>query len=159
MGDRHSITSGGAVGMALLLDIKQGLFELRWCILFLAFLIIADLYFGIRESKQKRRIIRRSRALRRSLNKFMDYMFALCFVLVLNIIFIQHNINIPYFSLIAFALISIFELESVVNHWLVLHDRKRIHFKKLFKSILKHKRKDLSDIVEDYEKETNNNNK
>ena len=86
-------------------------------------------------------------------------MFALCFVLVLNIIFIQHNITIPYFSLIAFALISIFEFESVVNHWLVLHDRKRVHFKKLFKSILKHKRKDLSDIVEDYEKETNNNNK
>lgn len=148
----NNLSGVGTMGLAISTDVMQELFDLRYFILILVLLITADLYFGIRESRTKGQRIRRSRALRRSLNKFMDYIFAIMFVCLLHIFFLQHNLSIPYFPLFAFGLVSLFELESVINHWLVLHHREEINFKNLFKAIVKEKRKDISNIAEDYQK-------
>ena len=49
------------------------LYDFRWMILLAFVLVIGDFWFGISESKYLDIPIRKSRACRRTINKFIDY--------------------------------------------------------------------------------------
>lgn len=152
MNDRHNFITGfGAVILSALGTAKALLFPLRWVALGLLFLILIDLRFGVSEARQKHETIRCSRALRRTGNKIMDYAFLILLAGFIQRILMDNAIKFPYFSLICFVFIGIFEIESIVNHWLVLHGRKPIDFKTLARIFL-HKSTKNQDIIDEYEK-------
>lgn len=158
MNDKHSaLTSMGAVGLATIKGVVLFLYPIRFVALGLLTLILADLWFGIRKARAKGEIIRKSRAFRRTANKTMDYT---CLVLIAS--FFQQmldssNIAFPYFSLICFCLIGFFELESIINNYLELHGKGKVSLFKLLKALLKGKNKTTDEIINEIEKEKDEN--
>ena len=56
-------------------EIEETFYGLRWMVLFIIFMIIADFYLGLTESvKVKKESFRYSRAGRRTVCKFIEYM-------------------------------------------------------------------------------------
>lgn len=76
MDERNVI--GGIATMALS-GFSDFLQPLKWFLLFGLILIVADLRFGIEAAQYRKEVIRTSRAVRRTLNKIIDY---LCWILV-----------------------------------------------------------------------------
>ena len=70
MNDRHNIfTSAGSTGLAIYSIVHDFIAPIKYIIIITALLVIMDLYFGISESKKRKRPIRKSRAFRRTANK------------------------------------------------------------------------------------------
>lgn len=76
MTERNIINGTMAVFFA---DMVEYLHPLRWFALLALLIVFADLRFGIRASKKRGEVVRTSRAIRRTINKIMDY---ICWVLV-----------------------------------------------------------------------------
>ena len=152
--DNHNVmTSFGSVGLSMVKGVALFLYPIRYVALGLFILILTDLHFGIRVAKKKGIEIRKSRAFRRTANKTMDY---LCLILLASFIqqlFDCSKITFPYFSLIFFFFIGFFELESIINNYLALHDRGGISLFKLFKAFFKGKNKTADNIINEIEKE------
>lgn len=69
----------GGVSATLLSALYEFTTPLRWLFVLGVVLIIADLRFGIRASRVRGEVVRASRAVRRTINKAVDY---LCWVLL-----------------------------------------------------------------------------
>ncbi|MFR9542362.1 MAG: hypothetical protein SNH27_09950 [Rikenellaceae bacterium] len=76
MQERNIINGVSAVIMSSLYDFA---YPLRWLLLLGAALIVVDLRFGIRASRVRGESVRTSRAIRRTVNKSIDY---LCWILI-----------------------------------------------------------------------------
>lgn len=152
MNDRHNIiTSAGSTGLAIYSIVHDFISPIKYIIIATVLLVIMDLYFGISESKKRKRPIRKSRAFRRTANKLMDYFFFILLTGLLQQIFLASHIQTPYFSLVATILIGFFELESIINHWLVLHHRKRIKLKNYL--VIFSKNEKVKEVVKQYNKD------
>lgn len=154
MNDKHNaLASGTATGLSFVSSLCAFLQPIRYIIIGLVLLIFIDLYFGLRESRRRKRPIRRSRAFRRTTNKILDYF---CFILLAG--FVQQlmseaKIQYPLFSVVVIFVVGIFEIESIINHWLFLHDRKKVNFKRFLTIFAKNKSKVIGEISEEYENE------
>lgn len=152
MNDRHNIiTSVGSTGLAIYSIVHDFISPIKYIIIATVLLVIMDLYFGISESRQNGKPIRKSRAFRRTANKLMDYFFFILLTGLLQQIFLDSHIQTPYFSLVATILIGFFELESIINHWLVLHHRKRIKLKNYL--VIFSKNDKIKEVVKQYDKD------
>lgn len=86
--------------------------------LLLAFvLIIVDLRFGIQASRARGEVIRRSRAIRRSINKMIDY---LCWVAVAWLFGLTFGaaFDVPIVTYVVLAVIYGIELQSIIDNYL-----------------------------------------
>lgn len=157
MNDRHNaITGVGAAGLSMISGIASFFYPIRYVIIVLFLLIMLDLYFGLRESRYKHVQIRLSRAMRRTGNKIMDYFFFILVAGFIQQVFDESKITFPYFSIVSISVFGVFEIESVINHWLVLHGRKEVDFSKFLKIVVK-KNDTLKDVAEEYEKQQQEN--
>lgn len=138
---------------------RDFLIPIKTLMLFCAVCIIADLVLGLAESEKKGIKIRSSRAMRRTLVKSGEYL-SLCLLAgVLQMMFAEAHITFPYFSLVVGIGICLYELHSIINHWLVLHDRKEINLMKFLTIFLKRKNKVLGELSEEYERQQDGDQK
>jgi hypothetical protein len=85
--------------------------------LFLAILLIAiDSRFGILASKKRGETIRTSRAIRRAINKFVDY---ICWITLAGMLGQTFGVafHIPLLSLIVLLIVYTIELSSIFNNY------------------------------------------
>lgn len=112
-------------------------------------LVFADLRFGIMAAKKRREKIRLSRAIRRTINKMVDY---LCWVTLAEVCSMTFEITIgaPVISMGMLFIIYGIEINSCVNNYLEYKGiKKKFNFYKLVG-----KEELLDDVVEEKKKLT-----
>lgn len=106
----------------------------RWLLLLAFCLTLGDLKFGIEASRERRELIKRSRAVRRTINKIGSY----CLWVIMAYCFGQafgKPFGIDLLPLLILILIYGVELESIfVNYFASKGKKVRVHFMRFFKS-------------------------
>ena len=121
--------------------------------LLLAILLIAiDSRFGIKASKKRGETIRTSRAIRRAINKFVDY---ICWIILAGMLGQTFGVvfHIPLLSMIVLLVVYTIELSSIFNNYFFY---KGLKFKfNGLKFISKMTKVNVEEIIE---KDNNNEN-
>lgn len=111
-------------------ELQGLLFSLRWALLFVVVLVLTDLWSGIAVSiRVHREAFRRSRAVRRTIAKFMEYF---CFILIAALlsksILLPYGIGTDYTGgAIGATIVLLVEADSIVENVCLLHNV-RAHF-------------------------------
>lgn len=166
-------TSTGARGFGFLLmgnEILYMIGEARYAVVLLFLLIIVDFRFGRRESSERfehakktgdtytmnKYQWRTSRAVRRSINKFLDYMLFALVGLFIGVQFLEPvDISRIWGTYAAMAVIAICEIHSIVGHFLFLHDsgieaeQANGFFKRFLVLLAKKKNEDVGEALEE----------
>lgn len=117
-----SDTSHRMMAIPIGLEFMNLIYDFRWMILLALVLVIGDFWFGIRESQYVGTPIRKSRACRRTINKFIDYI-----LYILMGAFLGKALGSPFGfdPMIVAAIVMIlcygFEIDSIYGHICVLH--------------------------------------
>lgn len=130
----------------------SALFDLRWMLVLIVVLILADFWFGVSESLNKREHFRFSRAGRRTCNKAVDYITYLILGSVLGLAIFEplgwatHTTT----AAIGLGFGCVWEIDSIVGHVCGLHGIKT-HFsvKRFIIALLKKKDDDVGEAVEE----------
>ncbi len=107
---------------------------IRWFLLAALALVLADLKFGIDAARHRGEVIRKSRAMRRSINKVIDY---LCWILVATSFGQAFGtpFGIPVLPAVVLLVVYGCEINSCFNNYFEAHgSRMRINIFKWFKS-------------------------
>lgn len=117
---------------------------LKWLVFCSIILIIADLRFGIMASKKRGEKIRTSRAIRRSINKLIDYT---CWVLLACAL--EHTFAVPFHIPLMPTLVMLIvygvEIDSIFSNYFEYRD---INIKVSIVEFIKKKIGDLFEIKE-----------
>lgn len=142
----RNVTSFGVI--SILIDLFE---PLRWVMLLALVVVFVDLRFGIRAAKVRGETIRTSRAIRRTINKIVDYT---CWILLAGVLgrAFGEPFSIPLLPLIVLLVIFGCEINSCFANYFESRGRKmKINIFKLFRSKV--------DIIEPEEETNNNKNK
>ena len=161
-----SATRGvGALGLGWALmgtEAMTALYELRWMLVFMMLLIMADFWWGCRElrmrrgkaeaaAERERYKFHFSRAGRRTLNKVVDYLTYLLLGCVIGFA-VTEPLGVASHvttAAIGVALGCVFELSSIMGHILATHDmRVRVDWKRFAVALVKAKSEPFADAVE-----------
>lgn len=128
------------------------LYNIRWAVVTIAFLIMADFVLGLIESVRIRKESwRKSRAIRRTYIKFFEYLF-LCILggTLVGLVF-TGNVEEYNAGTIIGTFIPIYcESDSIYGHVCAIHGRKRaFSIKRLILGLLKARHADLGQAVSD----------
>lgn len=153
-GGSIAVNAGGVVvAGALYAELIQVLYDLRWAVLFIMVLVFTDFWSGLTASvKVRKEDFRLSRALRRTVVKFLEYVNFIIFGLVLS-----KACLIPFGigdnntgGAIGACLAMLIEFDSIYGHICDLHGIKnRISIKRFFVAWLKRKNEDAGDALEE----------
>lgn len=150
MEDKSLISGTTATVLAPFVDGWEKLFA--WLIVAIV-LIIADLNFGIKAARKRGDVIRRSKAIRRSINKLVDYICWIAIAWVLGVSF-SSPFNIPLLPLIVIAFVYGIELQSIIDNYLEYKGvKKRFSLLKLITSWIK--KPEIADAFENGKHESN----
>jgi Na+/H+ antiporter NhaD/arsenite permease-like protein len=129
----------------------QSLFwDMRWLIALVVVLIVVDLKFGIENSIKHDEKIRKSRAVRRTVNKFVDYMCWLLFAGVIGLAIGEPiGVNHTLVSVVVMLLACLSEIDSIVQNFCEAHDYPVFSLKRFLLSLLKQKKPELGRAIED----------
>lgn len=142
----RNVTSFGVI--SILIDLFE---PLRWVMLLALVVVFVDLRFGIRAARVRGETIRTSRAIRRTINKIVDY---ICWILLAGVLgrAFGKPFSIPLLPLIVLLVIFGCEINSCFANYFESRGRKmKINIFKLFRSKV--------DIIEPEEETNNNKNK
>lgn len=131
MNERNVINGTLASYLAWAADMVS---PIRWFLLAALALVLADLKFGIDAARHRGEVIRKSRAVRRSINKVIDY---LCWILVATSFGQAFGtpFGIPVLPAIVLLVVYGCEINSCFNNYFEAHgSRMRINIFKWFKS-------------------------
>lgn len=115
--------------IAMLFDFFE---PLRWILIAALVLILVDLRFGIAAARRRGEIVRFSRAIRRTVNKIVDYF---CWVLLAGVIgeAFGEPFSIPLLPLIILLVIFGCEINSCYSNYFESHGKKvKVNIFKLF---------------------------
>lgn len=149
----------GGAGIATLFgsELISVLFSLRWVILFIVALVITDFWSGLTASvKVRKEDFRLSRALRRTIVKFLEYINFIVFGLLLAKACLEpFGIGTDLTGgAIGAACALLIEFDSIYGHICDLHGiSNRLSIKRIFVAWLKHKNEDLGEAVDEAIKE------
>lgn len=128
------------------------LYDLRWMLVLIVVLIVADFWFGVSESLHKHEHFRFSRAGRRTCNKAVDYVTYLILGSVIGLAVFEplgwatHTTT----AAIGLGFGCVWEIDSIVGHVCELHGVKnRFSVKRLIIAIIKKKDADVGEAVEE----------
>lgn len=128
------------------------LFDLRWMLVLIVVLIVADFWFGVSESLHNHEHFRFSRAGRRTCNKAVDYITYLILGSVLGLAIFEplgwatHTTT----AAIGLGFGCIWEVDSIVGHVCELHGIKsKFSVKRFIIALIKRKDEDMGEAVED----------
>lgn len=112
-------------------------------------LIMVDLRFGIAAAKVRGEKIRKSRAVRRTVNKMVDYLCWISIAWVLGDTF-GKQLHIPLLAVIVMAVVCLIELSSIFDNYFEAHGiHKKFNVFKFFSALFK--LPDLSESMEEKE--------
>ena len=130
----------------------SALYDLRWMLVLIVVLILADFWFGVSESLRKREHFRFSRAGRRTCNKGVDYLTYLMLGSVLGLAIFEplgwatHTTT----AAVGLGFGCVWEMDSIVGHVCALHGiRNRFSMKRFIIALLKKKDDDVGEAVEE----------
>ena len=144
---------GVVVAGALYAELIKVLYDLRWAVLFIMVLVFTDFWSGLTASvKVRKEDFRLSRALRRTVVKFLEYINFIIFGLVLS-----KACLIPFGigdnntgGAIGACLAMLIEFDSIYGHICDLHGIKnRLSLKRFFVAWLKRKNEDAGEALEE----------
>ena len=134
-------------------EIQDTFFGLRWMVLLIIFMIITDFYLGLTESvKIKKEHFRYSRAGRRSVCKFIDYMSYMMFGAFLGkgILEPLHLGTYEEGGAIGSVIAAIFELDSIKGHVCAIHNVKfDFSIKRFIVAMIKKQNQDAGEALEE----------
>lgn len=175
-----AVGNTGTRGTALVLfygELLTAMVELRWMVLSLVIMVIADFRFGWGESSKRYAEAlaisnktlaaqyrwRTSRAIRRSINKFVDYLIWLAVGVVIGYATLEpFGIPHTYGGAAAMAIAWGCELKSILSHFLYLRgiiaNEKSIgaFLKRFAIAFLKRKNEDVGEAIEEATKDDKN---
>ena len=133
-------------------EAMTALFDLRWMLVLIVVLIVADFWFGVSESLYRHEHFRFSRAGRRTCNKAVDYITYLILGSVLGMAIFEplgwatHTTT----AAVGLGLGCIWEIDSIVGHVCELHGiHKRFSVKRFIIAVIKRKDADVGEAVAD----------
>lgn len=134
------------------MEAMQALFDLRWMLVLIVVLIVADFWFGVSDSLHKHEHFRFSRAGRRTCNKAVDYVTYLILGSVLGMAIFEplgwasHTTT----AALGLGLGCLWEIDSIVGHVCALHGVKnRFSIKRFIIALMKKKNEDIGEAVEE----------
>lgn len=144
MGERNIIGSAATTVLALFIDGWQTL--MIWLLVALV-LILGDLRFGLMAAKKRGEKIRGSRAVRRTINKTIDYICWVSIALVLGGSF-GTIFNVPLLAAIIMVIVCAVELSSIFDNYFEYRGiKKKVNVWKFFTKLLRIP--DMNDVLED----------
>lgn len=144
----------GGVTASVLSPFIEGWQQMLWFLILAIILILGDLRFGIAAAKKRGERIRPSRAVRRSINKLVDYICWLSIATVMGINF-GTVFDIPLLSVIIMAVVCIIEMSSIIDNYLEYKGiKKKVNLIKLIAHIFR--RPEIEDVLESTEKTEQN---
>lgn len=141
----------GGFTAAVLSPFVEGWQQMLWFLLLAIVLIIGDLRFGIAAAKKRGENIRPSRAVRRSLNKLVDY---ICWLSIATVVGINFGsvFGLPLLSVIIMAVVCIIEMSSIIDNYLEYKGiKQKVNIIKLIARIFR--RPEFEDVLEPTEQE------
>lgn len=147
MQDRNVIAGATAAVISPLVDFYTNLLPF----LLLAVILIAlDSRFGIKASRKRGEVIRTSRAIRRAINKLVDY---ICWITLAGVLGQTFGVafNLPLLSVIVLCLVYAIELTSIFNNYFFYKGiNKKFNGWKFFSKLTG---QDIEGAIEDNEEE------
>ena len=143
----------GGFTAAVLSPFVEGWQHMLWFLILAIILILGDLRFGIAAAKKRGEKIRPSRAVRRSLNKLVDY---ICWLSIATVVGVNFGsaFGLPLLSVIIMAVVCIIEMSSIIDNYLEYKGiKKKVNVIKLIARIFH--RPEFEDVLESTEKEEN----
>lgn len=132
----------------------EGWQQMLWFLILAIILILGDLRFGIAAAKKRGERIRPSRAVRRSINKLVDY---ICWLSIATVVGINFGtvFDVPLLSVIIMAIVCLIELSSIIDNYLEYKGiKKKVNLIKLIAHIFR--RPEVEDVLESTEKNEQN---
>lgn len=133
-------------------EAMTALYDLRWMLVLIVVLIMADFWFGLSESLYRHEEFRFSRAGRRTCNKAVDYLTYLLVGAVLGLAIFEplgwatHTVT----AAVGIGLGCLWEIDSIIGHVCALHGvTNHVSVKRLIIAILKRKNKGLAEAAEE----------
>ena len=157
--DAREVTRvGTSVGLTFYAEIQVLIFDMRWLILLCVVLIFVDLKFGLENSQVHGIKWRRSRASRRTVNKFIDYMCWLMFAGVLGAaIGTPLGIDRIVIATVVMILACLNEVDSIIQNYCESRGIEDFSLRKLLISFARKKDKDLGDALDETLKDKKKN--
>ena len=114
----------GGMTAAVLSPFIDGWQRIIWFLILAIILILGDLRFGIAAAKKRGEHIRPSRAVRRSLNKLVDY---ICWLSIATVVGVNFGsvFGLPLLSVIIMAVVCVIELSSIIDNYLEYKKKKK----------------------------------
>lgn len=150
----NMVTSTGKAFVVSTMGVEamQALFDLRWMLVLIVVLIVADFWFGVSDSLHKHEHFRFSRAGRRTCNKAVDYVTYLILGSVLGMAIFEplgwatHTTT----AALGLGLGCLWEIDSIVGHVCALHGVKnRFSIKRFIIALMKKKNEGIGEAVEE----------
>lgn len=139
-----------AAGMSFIAEMQSLMYDLRWLLLACVVLIIADLKFGIENSQVQGEAIRASRALRRTVNKFIDYLCWLMFSAVFAEAFaVPLGIDRMAVTVGVMLLACFNEIDSIVQNYHAARGIEGFSLVRFVINLLKRKNKDVGEALDE----------
>ena len=145
----------GAMGA----EAMGALYDLRWMLVLIVVLIVADFWFGVSESLHKHEHFRFSRAGRRTCNKAVDYVTYLMLGSVIGLAIFEPLgwANHVTAAAVGLGFGCLWEVDSIVGHVCELHGVKnKFSVKRLLIALIKKKDEDVGEAVEEAFEEMEN---
>lgn len=127
------------------------LYDLRWMLVLVVVLILADFWWGVSDSLHKRQEFRFSRAGRRTCNKAVDYMTYLLVGSLLGLAVFEplgwttHTVT----AAIGLGFGCLWEIDSIIGHVCSIHGVKfQFSVKRCIIALIRKKSKEVADVVE-----------
>ena len=144
----------GSFTAAVLSPFIEGWQQMLWFLILAVILILGDLRFGIAAAKKRDEKIRPSRAVRRSLNKLVDY---ICWLSIATVVGVNFGsvFGLPLLSVIIMAVVCIIEMSSIVDNYLEYKGiKQKVNVIKLIARIFR--RPEIEEVLEPIEEEGGN---
>lgn len=145
----------GGFTAAVLSPFVEGWQQMLWFLILAVILILGDLRFGIAAAKKRGEKIRPSRAVRRSLNKLVDY---ICWLSIATVVGVNFGsvFGLPLLSVIIMAVVCIIEMSSIIDNYLEYKGiKQKVNLVKLLAHIFR--RPEIEEVLEPTEEKGEDN--
>jgi Na+/H+ antiporter NhaD/arsenite permease-like protein len=137
-------------GLSFYAEAQSLFWDMRWLIALVVVLIVVDLKFGIENSLKQKEKIRKSRAVRRTVNKFVDYMCWLLFAGVLGLAIGEPiGVNHTVVSVVVMSLACLSEVDSIAQNFCEAHDYPVFSLKRFVFALIKRNKPDIGGALEE----------
>lgn len=136
----------GGFTAAVLTPFLEAWQQMLWFFMLAIILILGDLRFGIAAAQKRGEKIRPSRAVRRSLNKLVDY---ICWLSIATFLGINFGtvFGIPLLSVIIMAVVCVVEMSSIVDNYFEYKGiKKKVNIVKLIAKLFR--RPEIEEVLE-----------